>query len=154
MSTPSTDEVRDAWTWERCLRRGRDPEDDTRRYREAFDAWLAAHDAEVLASVHRQRVMSDVAPTSALTARSRAAIKHYREQAITLRRSAAATRATAFHLDDDTRVNLCRLADERDAVADTWDALAAELETFEAEPAEHPDQGDLFTDQREEVQPP
>lgn len=79
---------------------------------------------------HADELRAALPAEDVLTRRSRVALVHYREQATRARRQAAADRARAYHLDDDARHALMRGADELDARAAQWEALAAELEAF------------------------
>lgn len=44
--TPTTDEMRDVYTWDRCVKHGRDDSLDTRTFRADFDRWLASVKAD------------------------------------------------------------------------------------------------------------
>lgn len=65
-----------------------------------------------------------------LTRPSQSALTHYKDQAATLRRQAAIARARAHHQDDTQRLQTMTWADDTDAQAVLWEALATELEAF------------------------
>lgn len=67
--TPSTDEMRDIYTWDRCVKHGRDDSLDTRTFREDFDRWLESVRAE-----ERERIARNIASEN---------VRHWREHRAT-----------------------------------------------------------------------